>query len=64
MMRFGAGSFAYLDPRMQHYAVASGETVVQIHGESPVSSYGLTRAERSQHDSRFLAVEPPVFPVV
>jgi mannose-6-phosphate isomerase-like protein (cupin superfamily) len=35
MMSFGAGSFAYLDPSMHHYAGASGETVIQIHGQSP-----------------------------
>lgn len=35
MMSFPAGSFAYLDPSMHHYAAASGETVVQIHGLSP-----------------------------
>jgi mannose-6-phosphate isomerase-like protein (cupin superfamily) len=35
MMSFGAGSFAYLDPSMHHYAAASGETVIQIHGTSP-----------------------------
>jgi len=32
---FPAGSFAYLDPDMHHYAMASGEVVVQIHGTSP-----------------------------
>jgi hypothetical protein len=36
MMSFAPGSFAYLDPSMHHYAMASGETVVQIHGMSPV----------------------------
>ena len=36
MMSFGAGSFAYLDPSMHHYAMASGETVVQIHGMAPL----------------------------
>ncbi|HZW93000.1 MAG TPA: cupin domain-containing protein [Candidatus Eremiobacteraceae bacterium] len=36
MMSFPAGSFAYLDPDMHHYAMTSGEVVVQIHGESPV----------------------------
>ena len=36
MMSFPAGSFAYLDPNMHHYAMASGEVVVQIHGKSPV----------------------------
>ena len=35
-MGFGAGSFAYLDPSMHHYAAASGETVIQIHGMSPL----------------------------
>jgi hypothetical protein len=36
MLSFPAGSFAYLDPDMHHYAMASGEVVVQIHGMSPV----------------------------
>jgi quercetin dioxygenase-like cupin family protein len=36
MMSFGAGSFAYLDPSMHHYVTASGETVIQIHGQAPV----------------------------
>jgi hypothetical protein len=36
MTNFGAGSFAYLDPSMHHYAGAAGETVIQIHGQSPV----------------------------
>jgi Domain of unknown function (DUF4437) len=36
MMSFPAGSFAYLDPSMHHYAGASGETIIQIHGQSPV----------------------------
>lgn len=36
MMTFGAGSFAYLDPSMHHYAMASGEVVVQVHGVSPL----------------------------
>jgi hypothetical protein len=35
MMGFPAGSFAYMDPSMQHYAMASGETVIQVHGQSP-----------------------------
>jgi len=33
---FPAGSFAYLDPDMHHYAMAVGETVVQVHGMSPL----------------------------
>jgi hypothetical protein len=36
MMSFGGGSFAYLDPSMHHYAGAFGETIIQIHGQSPV----------------------------
>lgn len=36
MASFGAGSFAYLDPSMHHYAMAAGETVIQIHGLAPV----------------------------
>jgi uncharacterized RmlC-like cupin family protein len=37
MATFPAGSFAYLDPDMHHYAMAAGEeVVVQIHGMSPV----------------------------
>jgi uncharacterized RmlC-like cupin family protein len=36
MMSFPANSFAYLDPSMHHYAMGSGETVVQIHGMAPL----------------------------
>ena len=36
MAAFPAGSFAYLDPNMHHYAMAVGEVVVQVHGQSPV----------------------------
>jgi hypothetical protein len=36
MAAFPAGSFAYLDPDMHHYAMASGEVVVQVHGTSPL----------------------------
>jgi quercetin dioxygenase-like cupin family protein len=36
MMAFPAGSFAYMDPEMHHYAMASGETVIQIHGVAPL----------------------------
>ena len=36
MTEFPQGSFAYLDPSMHHYAGASGETVIQIHGAAPV----------------------------
>jgi uncharacterized RmlC-like cupin family protein len=36
MKSFPAGSFAYLDPSMHHYAASSGETIIQIHGTSPL----------------------------
>jgi Domain of unknown function (DUF4437) len=36
MNAFIAGSFAFLDPHMHHYAMASGETIVQVHGQSPL----------------------------
>jgi hypothetical protein len=36
MGAFPAGSFAYLDPDMHHYAMAASDVVVQIHGTAPV----------------------------
>jgi quercetin dioxygenase-like cupin family protein len=36
IMTFPAGSFAYLDPSMHHYAMAKGEVIVQVHGISPL----------------------------
>ncbi len=33
---FPAGSFAFLDPDMHHYAMASGEVIVQVHGKAPL----------------------------
>jgi quercetin dioxygenase-like cupin family protein len=36
MMAFAPGSFAYLDPDMHHYAMTGGETIIQIHGMSPL----------------------------
>jgi len=37
MMSFGTGSFIFVDPTMHHYAGASGETIIQIHGMSPLA---------------------------
>lgn len=45
MMSFGPGSFAYLDPNMHHYAGASGQTIIQIHGESPVKFNWINPAD-------------------
>lgn len=36
MAGFPAGSFAFLDPNMHHYVMASGDVVVQVHGAAPV----------------------------
>ena len=36
MKAFIAGSFAFLDPNMHHYAMACGEVIVQVHGQSPL----------------------------
>jgi quercetin dioxygenase-like cupin family protein len=36
MQAFIAGSFAFLNPNMHHYAMADGETIVQVHGQSPL----------------------------
>ena len=36
MTSLPAGSFGYLDSDMHHYVMASGETIVQVHGTSPV----------------------------
>jgi hypothetical protein len=36
MGNFPAGSFAYMEPDMHHYVMASGPVVVQVHGEAPV----------------------------
>ena len=35
MSEFAPGSFAYLEPTMHHYAMAKGETVIQLHGAGP-----------------------------
>ncbi len=46
MHAFPAGSFAYLDPDMHHYAMAAGgETVVQVHGMSPVQFNYINASE-------------------
>jgi len=36
MGTFPAGSFAFLDPSMHHYALAHGEVIVQVHGKAPL----------------------------
>ena len=45
MATFPAGSFAYLDPDMHHYAMASGEVIVQIHGIAPMQFNYINSAD-------------------
>jgi quercetin dioxygenase-like cupin family protein len=45
MKSLAPGSFVYLDPSMHHYAGASGETVIQIHGQSPVKFNYINAAD-------------------
>ena len=33
---YSQGSFIFLDPDMHHYALASGEVIVQVHGQAPL----------------------------
>ena len=45
MTSFPAGSFAYLDPDMHHYVMASGDTIVQVHGMAPVQFNYINRED-------------------
>ncbi|MGH9524020.1 MAG: cupin domain-containing protein [Terriglobales bacterium] len=45
MATFHAGDFGYLDPSMHHYAMASGETIVQVHGKSPFQINYINRQD-------------------
>jgi mannose-6-phosphate isomerase-like protein (cupin superfamily) len=36
MKTLGVGSFAYMNPNIHHYVLTSGETIIQIHGGSPL----------------------------
>ena len=45
MMSFPSGSFAYMDPEMHHYAAASGDTTIQIHGMAPLQIIYINPAD-------------------
>lgn len=49
MGTFAAGSFAYMDPSMHHYALASGETVVQVHGMAPLMFHYVNPNDDPSH---------------
>jgi quercetin dioxygenase-like cupin family protein len=48
------GSFAAIPPRMRHYAMANGETVLQLHGVGPWSLAYVNKADdpRTKADRR------------
>jgi quercetin dioxygenase-like cupin family protein len=45
MKTYPAGGFFYMDPDMHHYAMASGATIIQVHGESPLQFNYVNPAE-------------------
>jgi len=45
MKTLPAGSFAAIPPRMHHYAMAKGETVLQLHGIGPWRIVYLNKAD-------------------
>jgi quercetin dioxygenase-like cupin family protein len=52
MNAFTAGSFAFLDPNMHHYAMACGETIVQVHGASPLQFNYINPNDDPSNDHR------------
>ncbi|HEV8589664.1 MAG TPA: cupin domain-containing protein [Pyrinomonadaceae bacterium] len=47
-----AGSFALMPKRMHHFAWASGETIVQIHGTGPFAITYVNPADDPRHKSK------------
>jgi mannose-6-phosphate isomerase-like protein (cupin superfamily) len=52
MNEFSPGSFAYLEPTVHHYAMANGETVIQLHGTGPWEIKYVTPADDPRHDAK------------
>jgi hypothetical protein len=50
MGTFPAGSFAYMDPDMHHYAMATGDVVVQVHGTAPLQFNYVDPADDPSHN--------------
>lgn len=48
MKSFSPGAFAYLDPAVHHYAMAKGETVIQLHGQGPWQIIYVNPADNPQ----------------
>lgn len=48
MTSFSPGAFAYLEPTVHHYAMAKGDTVVQLHGQGPWQIIYVNPADNPQ----------------
>jgi len=48
MSSFSAGAFAYLEPTVHHYAMAKGDTVIQLHGQGPWQILYINPADNPQ----------------
>ncbi len=52
MNEFAPGSFAYLEPTVHHYAMAKGETVIQLHGTGPWEIVYVNPADDPRHGAK------------
>ncbi|PYX62706.1 MAG: hypothetical protein DMG74_19800 [Acidobacteria bacterium] len=52
MNEFAPGSFAYLEPTVHHYAMAKGETVIQLHGTGPWEIKYANPADDPRHGAK------------
>ena len=52
MNEFAPGSFAYLEPTVRHYAMAKGETVIQLHGTGPWEIKYANPADDPRHGAK------------
>jgi len=48
MSSFSPGAFAYLEPTVHHYAMAKGDTVIQLHGQGPWQIIYVNPADNPQ----------------
>lgn len=48
MNSFSPGAFAYLEPTVHHYAMAKGDTVIQLHGQGPWQIIYVNPADNPQ----------------
>lgn len=48
MSSFSSGAFAYLEPTVHHYAMAKGDTIIQLHGQGPWQIIYVNPADNPQ----------------